>query len=180
MRNKNSRKTICLASLALILVANLAIGGVLAYFTTYTVAKGGVTLNLGFAKAEINEEVVDGKKELVLINTGDFGCYVRMKALTGDAYKDTIIYEEPGGLGKWTPGADGFYYYSDIVPAAGFTEQINVGFTFPADPDGEGEEVPPDFNVIIIQECSPVLYDEEGNPYVDWDVKADVSENITR
>ena len=125
MRIKNM-KTICLASLALVLVAGLSIGSALAYFTTYPVAEGGVTLDLGFAETEIGEDVVDGKKEIILTNTGDFDCYVRMKALTGDSYKDSITYSEPGGAGKWAPGADGFYYYSDIVPAKGSAEQIDL------------------------------------------------------
>ena len=24
------------------------------------------------------------------------------------------------------------------------------------------------FNVVVIQECTPVVYDEEGNPTADW------------
>lgn len=180
MKAKFNKKTICLACLALALTLSLSIGGVMAYFTTYAVAKGGVALDLGFSETKIDEKVVNGQKELVLTNTGDFECYVRLKALTGDAYKDTITYSEPDGAGKWTPGADGFYYYSDIVAAKASTTQINVGFTLPVDGDPTDEEVPADFNVIIIQECTPVLYDENGNPYANWNVKADVSQTISK
>ena len=35
-----------------------------------------------------------------------------------------------------------------------------------------------DFNVIVIQECTAVLYDENGNPYADWDRIADSSEDV--
>ena len=31
-------------------------------------------------------------------------------------------------------------------------------------PEPEGEEVPDDFNIIVVYEYVPVLYDEEGNP----------------
>ena len=26
-----------------------------------------------------------------------------------------------------------------------------------------------EFNVVVIQECTPILYDEDGNAYADWD-----------
>ena len=178
MNKKMNMKTIYLAGLALILAAGVSAGSVLAYFTTYTVAEGSGTLKLGFTETEIDETVENGQKEVVLKNTGEFDCYVRMKALTGDAYKDLITYSEPEDAKNWTPGADGFYYYKDIVPANGSASQINVGFPLPVDSDPEDEEVPADFNVIIIQECTPVLYDEDGNPYADWDVKADISQTI--
>lgn len=34
-----------------------------------------------------------------------------------------------------------------------------------------------DFNVIVIQECTPVLYDENGNPYADWNVILDTKQD---
>ena len=169
---KNTVKTICLTAAALILVTAVTIGSAMAYFTTYVTAKGGYVVELGFTKTEIEEEVEYGEKIIALTNTGDFDCYVRMKALTGDAYKDSLVYSEPENAGRWTPGADGFYYYSDIVAPSETTSELVVRFSFPA-----GNE-PTDFNVIIIQECTPVLYDESGNPYADWSVVADVSETI--
>lgn len=172
MKNKISKKTICLSAAALTLTAGLAVGSAMAYFTTYTTAEGGVPVSLGFTETIPNEEVVDGKKEIKLENTGDYDCYVRLKALTGDKYKDSLRYTEPDGAGKWTPGADGYYYYSDIVAAKGLTTQLDVSFAFPQ------EEEPADFNVIIVQECTPVLFDEAGNPYADWNAVADVSQTI--
>ena len=35
-----------------------------------------------------------------------------------------------------------------------------------------------DFNVIVVQECTAVLYDENGNPYADWNRIADSSEDV--
>ena len=169
---KDKLRAICLTASALVLSAGMAVGSAMAYFTTYTTAEGGVTLELGFTTTEIEEKVVNGRKEIVLKNSGDFDCYVRLKAFTGDAYRDSIAYSEPDRAGKWTPGADGYYYYSDIVEAKGVTSQIDVSFLFPDD------EEPADFNVIIIQECTPVLFDADGDPYADWSVKADVSKSI--
>jgi len=171
MKKLINKKTICLSAAALIMVAAISAGSAMAYFTTFVQARGSVELDLGFTETIPNEKVVNGKKEIILENTGDFDCYVRLKALAGDAH--TVAYEEPGNAGKWTPGADGFYYYSDIVTAGGgVSSQINV--LIPDLGMGEGE----DFNVIIIQECTPVLYDEDGNPYADWTKTADVYKSV--
>lgn len=168
---KQNKRNMFLALTALVLTMSIGIGSAMAYFTTYAIAKGGIEIDLGFTQTLPEEEVVNGKKEITLKNIGDYDCYVRLKALTGNAYKDGIAYSEPNNAGKWTPGADEYYYYSEIVPAKGSTSQIDVSFTFPT-------VEPADFNVIIIQECTPVLYDANGNPYADWSVKADVSQSI--
>lgn len=170
---KNMTKTICLAAAALLLTLGMTVGTAMAYFTTYAAADGGVTLDLGFTKTTIDEDVVNEKKEIVLKNTGDFDCYVRLKVLVGDAHKSEITYEEPGKEGKWAPGVEGYYYYSDILVPGGETTQLDVGFDLP---DGKSEA----FNVIIIQENTPVLYDDNGDPYADWSVKADVSQSIVK
>ena len=172
MKNKWSKKTICLVLTALVLVAGLGVGSAMAYFTTYAMAKGSEAVVLKFGDTEIDEDVVAGQKQIVLKNTGDGACYVRLKALTGDKYKDSLVYSEPDNAGKWTPGADGYYYFSDIVVPKGTSTELEVKFAFPA------EEEPTDFNVIIIQECTPVLYDENGNPYADWSVTADVTQSV--
>lgn len=177
MKKNMSKKSCGLALMALILTMGISVGGVMAYFTTYTEAKGEITMELSYPDVDIEEKVVDGKKEITLLNTGTEACYVRVKALTGDAYKDDLVYSEPDGAGKWTPGADGYYYYSDIVEAEGKTSQINVGFKFPVK---EGEDIPADFNVIIIQECTQVLYEEDGTPYADWNKIAEVSQTVMK
>lgn len=175
MKNKINKKTICLAAAAAVLVGSLSVGSALAYFTTYTQAEGGVVLDLGFTQTLPEEKVEDRAKQITIQNTGDYDCYVRMKALVGDDY--TISYSEPGEEEKWMPGADGFYYYSDILAAkSGVTSRIDVDITFPEPEDGEA----PDFNVIIIQECTPVLYDNEGIPYADWNKIADVTKTIVQ
>lgn len=168
---KLNKKTLCLVAAALTLTAGLSISSAMAYFTTYAEAKGGVQIHMGFTDTEIEETVESGQKEIQIKNTGDYDCYVRVKALTGDTYKDKIEYVEEDGSGKWTPGADGYYYYSDVVAAGEMTSQLNVKITWPA------EEEATDFNVIIIQESTQVRYDENGEPYADWE--ANDAENIS-
>ena len=171
MKKNRNKKIICLGLAAFAMVSALTVGSVMAYFTAFDTAAGGVKLELGFTQTDPNEKVADETKELTLTNTGDFDCYVRLKALTGDRYKDDIRYVEPSGEGKWTPGEDGYYYYSDILAPGETTSQLNVNFVLP-------EEEPADFNVIIIQECTPVLRDESGNPYADWNAVADIGQSI--
>ena len=176
MKMNKNKKTFGLAVLTLALALTVSVGSALAYFTTYTEVKGEVIMDLGYPKTEIEEFVVDGQKEITLLNTGEYDCYVRIKALTGDAYKENITYADLDG--KWTPGADGYYYFSDIVPAGESTSQINVGFRFPV--AEEGQEPPADFNIIIIQECTSVLFEEDGTPYADWDAVAEVTETVIK
>ena len=172
MKRNISKKTIYLTAIAAFLAVGLSVGTAMAYFTTYAVAQGGYTIHLGRTETEMEETVnlVDPRKEIKLKNTGDFDCFVRLKALTGDAYKENMKYIEPGEEGKWTPGVDGYYYYSDVLKPEELTTQLNVSFLFP---ENEIEK----FNVIIIQECTPVLYEADGTPYADWNNKADVSQS---
>ena len=177
MRQRSYKKNICLAGLALLLVAGLLVETAMAYFTTYKVAEGGVKLNFGYAEMMLSETVnlEAQQKEITVKNAGDAACYVRIKAFAGEENKDDLYYVEPGDAGKWGPGTseDGFYYYSEIVPANGSTTPIHVGFFLP-----EGEEAM-EFNVIIIEESTPVLYDAQGEPYADWDAQADVIRSVT-
>ena len=128
---------------------------------------------LGGIETEIEEEVdlVDPRKEIKLKNTGSNECFVRLKVLTGNILKENMQCTEPGGEGKWTPGEDDYYYFSDVLQPDESTTQLNVSFVFPKE---EMEQ----FNVIIVQECTPVLYDAEGMPYADWNNKADISQSV--
>ena len=165
---KMNKRTICLTLAALIMAAGLTVGTAMAYFTTYVTADGGAVLKLGFTDTEIKEEVIAGKKELTLTNVGDFPAYVRIKALVGDEHP--VVYSEPQETnGSWELKADGYYEYGKFLAPGESTTQINVGF------DLDGNE---SFNVIIVQESTPVLYDENGEAYCDWSVKADISEIV--
>ena len=167
---KKNKLKIFLCMAALVMAMSVMIGTAMAYFTTYAEAEGGMTVDLGFAYTEIDEKVVNGKKQIVLSNTGETDCYVRVKALTGDAYKEGIVYSEPDGESLWTPGAEGFYYYNGIVAVGSNTSQLDVSFVLPT-------ENQTDFNIIIIQESTPVLYDESGEAYADWSVTAEIGQS---
>jgi len=173
MEKNIGKKTICLAVAAVFLVTCLSVGTTMAYFTTYAVAQGGYSIVLGGMETEIEEEVnlVDPRKEVKIKNTGNTESFVRLKVLTGNVLKENMQCTEPGGEGKWIAGEDDYYYFSDVLQPDESTTQLNVSFVFP-------KEKLEQFNVIIVQECTPVLYDAEGMPYADWNNKADISQSV--
>ncbi len=64
----------------------------------------------------------------------------------------------------WILGEDGFYYYQKILNAGETTTDLNIHINgVSTDVDEE------DFNVVVVYECTRVLYDEEGNLLeADW------------
>lgn len=171
MMNKLSKKTICLAAAALALTGTLAVGSAYAYFTTYSEAKGNVVFELGETRTEPHEEVKGGKKIVSIENTGDYDCYIRIRAYAGNNYN--LTYED-GGSRKWYDGKDGYWYYRDILTVGSFSEKVNVILPQELLKDVTDEK---DLNVIVIQECTPVQYDDNGEPYADWDVTFEDSQS---
>ena len=160
MKKKFNKKSLCLAAAALALTAGLSVNSAMAYFTTYTTAAGDVTISLGSTVTIPEETVSDWTKHIVIKNTGDYECYVRVKVFAGEKYQDGLQYQ---GSQKWSPGENDYYYYSDIVPAGGETEELQVKI--------DSKDSEEEFNFIVAQECTPVLYDNEGKPYADWNAK---------
>lgn len=163
--NKNRiKKTVCLSAAACLLVGGLTVGRAMAYFTSYANTSGSVVMDMGFTTIEPVEPVepVDGGwiKHITVSNTGNYPCFVRVKLLYGEEYTVTVTQ----GAG-WTEGEGDYYYYGPQVPAGGKTEsEISAKVEAPKD----GLEDGMNFNVIVVAECAPVLYDENGNPYADW------------
>lgn len=91
---KLSKKSLCLAAAALTLTAGISAGTAMAYFTTYAEASGNVTLNMGFTETKPTEEFSNWTKHVTVKNTGDFACFVRVKALAGEKYQDGLQYSD--------------------------------------------------------------------------------------
>ena len=169
MKKNWNKKYLCLAAAAFTLAAGVSVGGTMAYFTTYTMASGGAEIKLGTTTIVPDEEVVNMEKQIAVKNTGDFDCFVRVKVFAGGKYQPGLKFT-PDVEGTWSQGDDGYYYWSEIVPKGG----ISNTFTVKID-DMDSED---DFNVIVVQECTAVLYDENENPYADWNRIADSSQDI--
>ncbi len=152
-----NRKALLLAATGLVLAGGASVGSAYAYFTTYTEASGGVKLELGSTKTEIEEKVENGTKIVSVKNTGDYACYVRATAFAGSSY--TLTYAD-GGSGKWSSGSDGYWYYSDLVQPSETTEALHI--RIPQDLLSKVEKDGVDQNVIVVQECAAESYDDSG------------------
>ena len=161
MMKRLSKQTICLIAAAVLLTGTLAVKSAYAYFTTYCSAQGGVQFDMGYTQTIPHEEI-DGTTKVVSVeNVGDYECYVRVKAFAGEG---TLSYSDESG--KWTAGADGYYYYSDILAPEETTGTITIDVSSVVEKVDEEHEM----NVIVVQECTPVQYEEDGTPYADWTV----------
>ena len=172
MKRSRIGKTALLAA-AVTLTASLSVGSALAYFTTYCTAKGSVTMNMGFTDTDIDEYVKNGK-HIKIRNTGDYDCFVRVKAFAPD---DVALSQEDTTKEHWTYNeSDRYWYYNGVLSAEQETEELWIQYTLDANSAAD------EFNIIVVYECTPVIYDDNGNPYADWDnavVLDDSTETVT-
>lgn len=164
---KGFNKKLCLAAAALTLTAGVSVGSAMAYFTTYATTSGGAVISLGSTTIIPDEEVSAMTKHISVQNTGDYECFVRVKVLAGDKYKDGLVFT-PDAEGHWTENKEDGYFYCDQVIQPG---QASSRFDVKIDTMGSEQ----DFNVIVVQECTAALYDENGKAYADWSRIADTS-----
>lgn len=158
-----NRTTFVLSAVALGMVASLTVKGALAYFTTYVSAGGSHVVTLG-SQTEIHEDLSDMTKHISITNTSQINdCFVRVKVFYGGDVN--VTYHDKSESGNlWTYSKeDGYWYYGPILAAGESTEILDVKIEdLPEDFDRDS------FNVVVIQECTPVVYDEDGNPTADW------------
>ena len=157
MKSGRIGKTALLAA-ALTLTASLSVGSALAYFTSYCTAEGAVAMNMGFTETEIHETVRDGK-HIIIENTGDYDCFVRVKVF---APNDIEFWSETKE-GWMKHEDDQYWYYNSVLAPKEKTPELLIKYR---QTDGSN---PDEFNIIVVYETTPVLYDENGNPYADWD-----------
>lgn len=176
------RKKVLLATAAMLLVLGTGIGSAMAYFTTYVAAEGGKIIHLGDTTTFREPEVSEQTKHLVVDSAADSEpVWVRARAMAGSQY--TLEYSSEkyeNGSDSWYDGGDGYYYYGatgedgryhDTVLYGGqSTRELLVKISnIPADAD--------DFNVIVVYECTPVVFDTDGAPMpADWSRKLTIQE----
>lgn len=166
LKNRKNSPAIILAVAALILLTGSAAGQAIAYFTAYATAEGTKVLDLNFTTTVPKEEIRAGYKAITIQNTGDYDCYVRVKVFAGNQCQLTMGSDSDP---NWTQGNDGYYYWKQILPAkAG--EQISSTGTLKINID-TSKITTDSFNVIVVQECIPVPYDEvdENGNMLTWD-----------
>ena len=62
----------------------------------------------------------------------------------------------------------GYYYYSDPIAPGESTSVLDIRI--------DSKESDASFNVVVVQESTKVLYNENNEPYADWTQIADTSE----
>lgn len=150
--NRNHRILVCAAFAATLIVCGVSVKPTLAYFTTYATAKGGISVDIG-PTTDVKEKFKDWKKTIEIENTGKADCFVRVKVIAASQF------DIQASGSNWSLSDDGYWYYSQVVPVGGKTEPIVAAITV-------SEKVKTSFNVVVVQECAPVTYDEKGNPCV--------------
>lgn len=150
-----------LSAAALGMTAALTLEGTMAYFTTYVSAGGSQIVNLG-AETEIHEDVSNMTKHISIENASALNdCFVRVKVFAGGELG--IDYSETDGNQNWYyQENDGYWYYRPILAAGATTTVLDAKIVLPEGFDKDN------FNVVVIQECTPVVYDESGNATADW------------
>ena len=163
MKKKLHAVLLC-SALVLVMILTASSGVTGAYFTTYTMAKGGATVHAG-AEIDVPKEEVNPMeltKDISLTNIGTHDCWARVRIIWPEGYDVSDIYLSR----RWehTEG-DEYWYYTSILEPGESTPEHSLKVKIKV-PYGAQE----DFNVVVIEECVPVL--NYTNPeYTDaiWD-----------
>ena len=157
-------KKLLLPLLAAVLVLSAAIPSAMAYFTTYTRAKGGYTIRLS-RTTTVTEEYGDWQKSVTIQNTEGGAVFVRAKGFVGTESGIALNYSGEG----WSAGDDGWYYYYPAVIAGASSKPLLVSISnYPKALDA-GDN----FNVIVVYESTPAKYNADGSPDPDWTMTLD-------
>ncbi len=166
------KKTLAMSVAALGLLAGLTLESSMAYFTTYVSAGGSQTVNLE-AQTKIYEDVEQMAKQIQIKNTSTKGdCFVRVKVFYGGGLD--VRFVDVDKKGNWEERGDGYWYYKPVLPMGEKTSRFDVTIDTKnlekpsTNPDEVVEYIKDKFNVIVVQECTPVRYDADGTPKADW------------
>ena len=166
MKNLKNKKTLCLAAVAVLMVLTLSVGSAMAYFSTYVISKGSKLYEQEFPRTELNEKISAGMKSITIKNVGNAdgkgaACFVRVKVIAADAHESRVsVAAGNNSEGDWYAEGD-FYYYHKVLELGDLTTTLDICINT--------EELKEAFNVVVIQENTPALYNENGEPYADWD-----------
>lgn len=165
----NKRKVLTLA-LTVCIVAILAIGGTLAYFTddetatnTFTVGNVDITLtepNWDNSGSKDAPEVYPGEalaKDPTVTNDGANPCFVRIKVEGLDclAPAGNITYRTDyvdGKLGdNWVKGTDGYFYYNKVLAVGEKTDALFDQIVIPTGLTNDEDKTA--YNVVVTAEA---------------------------
>ncbi|WP_051195048.1 hypothetical protein [Pseudobutyrivibrio ruminis] len=169
-------KKYLLVAAAAVLVATASIKPAMAYFTDYQVATGYRTIKLGDSELTPPEDSVsDMVKTVSITNTGDYDVFVRVKAIAPEGVGVKLNKDSSS---NWVLVGDYYYYLSSkdsndvendglVLPVGKSTEPLKLDIVEPTDKNLKGHN----FNVVIVQEATKVLYHQNGQTFADWKLK---------
>mgnify|MGYP001086047891 FL=1 len=143
-------------SLALALLGASSVGTAYAYFTTNARADGEYGIELG---NDTDITVDDLTKSIAVRNNENSqAVFVRVKLFYPDEGGSPVSQVFVEGEDGWeVPArADGFYYYTPIVEPGESTTTLRASIQVKGDFEADS------FNVIVVAESAPVIYDENG------------------
>lgn len=164
------KKKIIALCLVIALAATAVIGGTLAYFTddeeatnTFTVGNVDITLtepNWEGTGSQDAPEVYPGEplaKDPTVTNSGANPCFVRIKVEGLDCLSPAgmITYRTDYVTGKlgdhWVVGADGYFYYDQVLAVGATTDALFDQIVIPTDlVNGDAET---EFDVVVSAEA---------------------------
>ena len=113
-------KNVIMTALVTGMLLTGTVGSVYSYFTTNAEATGSASISLG-SRTEVEEDFSAWTKRVAITSKKDSKpVYVRVKAFCGSEYSLTYSDEE----GNWTPGSDGYYYYTKVLEADATTDAL--------------------------------------------------------
>ena len=160
------KKQLFLALSALVLCLSISIGVTMAYFTDWSSASGtGAVADLK-PQTELKEELDGINKKIQVENTGETEVFVRVKVF----YPDLNLQRKDGKVeikGVSADGTDsdlwvyneetGFWDYTKVLKSGEATDELQVNVTIKRVTNSR------DFQIIVVHENSPAIYDQEGN-----------------
>ncbi|MBR0404836.1 MAG: hypothetical protein IJI68_06490 [Eggerthellaceae bacterium] len=165
------RKILLAASLAVALVLGMSIVPAGAYFTDTTETNGGVDVTIT-PSTDIHEWVTQGVKHVVISNDADATSAVYVRAGVFTSVEVDISHDGwtgPSNEASWVGPTDlGWFYYDQILQPGESTDSELIVDTLLRKKAEQKPEEGVNFNVIVMYEATPVLYDADGNPYADW------------
>lgn len=145
MKNMTLSKKLLVIAITLSLLTS--VGMAFAYFSDYTEAKGEAKLALS-GKTDIEENVTDKEKSIVIHNIGDIDMVVRVQVFG----PDEMTVKGDG----WTKKGDWYYYNTAIKPGTGDDSKTTVLKATVGDiPVDEENKV----EIIVVHESAPAVYD---------------------
>ncbi len=163
-KNCSHKKQLLLVLSALVLCLSVSVGMTLAYFTDWTAASGEGKVADMKPDTELKEEIQNLDKVITVENTGTAEAFIRVKVFYPNPELNNmeVTFESDEG---WEEKDDGYWFYTKVLAGGETTSELKVNVTAHVKADGGT----PDFQIIVVHENTPAVYDESGNAQPrDW------------